>query len=81
MAAFLCKRAQAADGASEAAARAALCGMLGRIEDAAAATEGRGGTRRAGVYEPRRGKIGGSLEHYSQRLREEVVRQAVYMST
>ena len=76
IAAFLCKHAQAADAASPAAADAALRGMIDRVGQAAAATEARGGTRRAGVYAPRRGKAGAALVHYSQQLREEVVAAA-----
>ena len=76
VAAFLCTRAQAADGASPAAAQAALAGMLGRVRQAAEEHARKGGIHRAGVYAPRRGVAGASLAHYPPELRREVTRVA-----
>ena len=81
VAAFLYARAAPADGASPSAAAAALRGMLDRVEaacmqsltrDAAAADDdtdaggGGGGGGVAGVYRPRRGRVGSGLPRFGE---------------
>lgn len=88
VAAFLCARAAPADGASPEASASALSGMLARVHAAAKESAAKESSARSadaaaaaanpciaadgGVYQPRRGGVGGGLRHLSPEQRTEL---------
>ena len=74
VAAFLYARAAPADGASPEAAAAALRGMLSRVQAAAReAADVQHAEAAEGVYQPRRGGVGGGQKRFSAEQRAELV--------
>ena len=75
VAAFLYARAAPADGASPEAAAAALRGMLSRVQAAAReAADVQHAEAAEGVYQPRRGGVGGGQKRFSAEQRAEPLR-------